>query len=113
MLASMPPDPFPRFSISRVVSLCYFFIVSISLFRSWMVLFNFFICLVVFFCNSLRDFCVFSLRDSSCLPVFFCLSLRELFMSFLKTSIIIVRCDFKSESCFSGVLGYAALTVVG
>jgi hypothetical protein len=47
------------------------------------------------------------------LPVFFCLSLRELFMSFLKTSIIIVRCDFKSESCFSGVLGYAALTVVG
>jgi|AATE01.1.fsa_nt_gi hypothetical protein len=24
-----------------------------------------------------------------------------------------MRCDFKSESCFSGVLGYSGLTVVG
>jgi hypothetical protein len=37
--------------------------------------------------------------------VFSCISLRELFMSFLKSSIII-RCDFKSESYFSVVLGY-------
>ena len=34
-------------------------------------------------------------------------------MSFLKSSIIIMRCDFKSEFCFSGVLGYPGLTVVG
>jgi hypothetical protein len=33
MLASMTPDRFPRFSIARVVSLCDFFIVSISVFR--------------------------------------------------------------------------------
>ena len=40
-------------------------------------------------------------------------SLRESFMSFLKSSIIIMRFDFKSESCFSCVLGYPGLFVVG
>ena len=34
-------------------------------------------------------------------------------MSFLKSSIIIMRCHFKSVSCFSGVLGYPGLAVVG
>ena len=34
-------------------------------------------------------------------------------MSFLKSSIIIIRCDFKSKSCFSGVLGYPGLAMVG
>ena len=34
-------------------------------------------------------------------------------MSFLKVSIIVMGCDFKSESCFSGVLGYLGLAVVG
>jgi hypothetical protein len=34
MLTSMTPDLFRRFSVSRVVSLCDFFIVSISLFIS-------------------------------------------------------------------------------
>ena len=33
MFASVAPDLFPRVSISRVVSLCDFFIVSISIFR--------------------------------------------------------------------------------
>jgi hypothetical protein len=33
MLLSMTPGLFSRFSISSVVSLCYFFIVSISVFR--------------------------------------------------------------------------------
>ena len=60
MHASMTPDLFTRFSISRVVSFCDFFIVSVSIFRSWMVLFISFICLIVFSCNSFRDFCVFS-----------------------------------------------------
>jgi hypothetical protein len=31
-----------------------------------MVLFNSFTCLDVFYCNSLRDFCVSSLRTSTC-----------------------------------------------
>jgi hypothetical protein len=58
MLASMAPDLFPRFSSSRFVSLCYFFIVSTSIFRSWMILFNSFTWLVMFSCNSLRySFC--------------------------------------------------------
>jgi hypothetical protein len=34
-------------------------------------------------------------------------------MSFLKSSIIIMRCDVKSESCFSGVLRYPGLAVMG
>jgi hypothetical protein len=34
-------------------------------------------------------------------------------MSFLNSSIIIMRYDFKSESCFSGVLGYLGLAIVG
>jgi hypothetical protein len=73
ILASMTPDLFPRFSISRVVNLYDFFIVSVSIFRPRMVLFNVFTCLVVFSCNSLRDFCVSSLRASThllCSPVF-------------------------------------------
>jgi hypothetical protein len=35
--------------------------------------------------------------------VYSCISLRELFMSFLKSSIIIMRSGFKSESCSSSV----------
>ena len=58
--ASMTPGLFPRFSISRVVPLYDFFIVSISIFGFWMILFNSFTCLAVFSCNSLRDFCVSS-----------------------------------------------------
>ena len=34
-------------------------------------------------------------------------------MSFLMSSIIIMRCDLKSESCFSGVLGFPVFAVVG
>jgi hypothetical protein len=78
MLASMTPDLFPRFSNSRVVFLCDFFIVSSSIFRYWMVLFISFACLIVFSCNSLRDVCVSSLRACSSLPVFSYISLREL-----------------------------------
>jgi hypothetical protein len=61
MLASMTPGLFHRFSISRVVSLCDFFIVSISILRSWMILFNSFTCLVEFSYNSLREFFVIPL----------------------------------------------------
>jgi hypothetical protein len=34
-------------------------------------------------------------------------------MTFLKSSIIIMRCDFKSVSCFSGVLAYPGLAMMG
>jgi hypothetical protein len=101
ILASMTPDLFPMFSIYSVLSLCNT-IVSISIFRLGMVLLNFFTCLVVFSYNSLRDFWISSLRSSTCLPEFF---KKELFVSFLNYSIIIMRCDCKSESCFSHVLG--------
>ncbi|NP_001292072.1 uncharacterized protein LOC102631730 [Mus musculus] len=135
MLVSMVPDLFPRVSISSIASLWVFFILSTSLFRSWMVLFNSIACLVVFSCNSLRDFCVSSLmsstclvmfscnsiRDfcvsslmsSTCLAVFFCISLSELFKSFLISSTIIMRYAFKSRSSFSGVLGCPGLGEVG
>jgi hypothetical protein len=43
------------FSISRVASICVFFIASIFIFRSWTILFIFFTCLVVFSCLYLRD----------------------------------------------------------
>jgi hypothetical protein len=36
----------------------------------------------------------------------------ELLMTFLKSSISIMRCDFKTKSSFSGVLGYPGLAVV-
>jgi hypothetical protein len=49
MLTSMFPDFFPRVSISIVVSLWVFFIVSTSLFRSWMVYFNSITYFVLFF----------------------------------------------------------------
>jgi hypothetical protein len=106
--------------------------------RSWVDLFNYFTCLVVFSCNSLRDFVclfvclfVYSLRVSTCLPVFSCNSLREFCVSSLrastylvvfscvsfrdllmfsfKSSTSIMRYDFKCESCFSDVLGYPGL----
>jgi len=34
-------------------------------------------------------------------------------MSFLKSSITIMRCNFKSKSCFSTVLDYPVFAVVG
>ena len=34
-------------------------------------------------------------------------------MSLLKSIIIIMRCDFKLESCFPGVMGYPGLAMVG
>jgi len=79
------------FSISRVVSLCDFFIVCISIFRYWVALFNSFTCLIVF-CISSREF---------------------FFMSFLKSSIIFMKWEFRSESCFIGVLGGVSRTWSG
>jgi hypothetical protein len=112
-VGSITPVLVPRFFISRIVSLCYFFIVTTSIFRFWMVLFNSLTCLVIFSCNSLRDFCISSLKASTYLCVLSCISLMELFMSFLKSSISIMKCDFKPKSHFPRVLVYSGLVVVG
>jgi hypothetical protein len=76
ILTSVIPDLFPRFSISRFASICVFFIVSTSTFRSWITLFNSF----------------------SCLPVFFCISFSELLISSLKDTIIFKRWYFRTDS---------------
>jgi hypothetical protein len=57
-LESLTPDLFPRFSISSVVSFYDFLIVFLSTFRSWIFV-QFLHLLVVFSCDSLRDFFVF------------------------------------------------------
>jgi hypothetical protein len=62
-------DLFPRFSNSKVVPLCAFFIVSISIFRFWIGLFISFAYLIMFSSNSLRAFYVSFLMTSTCLPV--------------------------------------------
>jgi hypothetical protein len=105
MLASMVPDFFHRVSISSVVSLWDFIIMSTSLFRSCMILFNSITCLLVFSC--------ISLWTSTSLAVFSCIFLSELLKSFLMSSATIKRYDFKPEFCFSGVLGYPRLAEVG
>jgi hypothetical protein len=87
--------------------------VSTSLFRSWIVLFNSITGLVVFSCNSLRDFSASSVRSSTCLAVFSYISLSELLKSFLMSYTIIMRYAFKSGSSFLGVLGCPGLGKVG
>jgi hypothetical protein len=42
-----------------------------------------------------------------------CISLRELFMSFLKSFIIIMKSDFRSESCFFSMMVYPGLAILG
>ena len=67
----------------------------------------------MFPCVSLRDLFVSSSRASTYLLVFSCIALDQLFMSFLNFFIIFNRWDFRSESCFSGMLGHPGLGVVG
>jgi hypothetical protein len=78
-----------------------------------MVLFNYFTCLIVFSYNSLRDFCVFSKSFYlfTSVPLYFFKGVIYVLLKDL--SIILMRFDFESESCFSGVLGYPGITVVG
>jgi hypothetical protein len=45
--------------MSKVASLCDLFIVSISNFEFWTVLFNIFTCLIVYSCISLRGLCFY------------------------------------------------------
>lgn len=63
------------FLLHVCLHLC-FFIASIFIFRSWIVLFISFACLIVFSCISLRDLSVSSVRVSTYLIVFSFISLR-------------------------------------
>jgi hypothetical protein len=101
----MTPDLFPGFCITRAVPLCGFFIVSISIFRSWMVLFNFFTCLIVLSFNSLSKFCVSSLRASTCLIGVLLYSFNGVIYVLLNVLYITMRillfwCDGLSSTCF-------------
>jgi hypothetical protein len=76
ILTSAIPDLISRFSISRFAYICVFFIVSTSIFMSWIDLFNSF----------------------TSLPLFSCVSFSELFTTSLKDSIIYMRYDFRTDS---------------
>ena len=65
MLAFITPYLFPKLSIFRVATLCVFLIISISIFRSWMIFLISFTYLIIFSCISLRNLFVFSLRAST------------------------------------------------
>jgi hypothetical protein len=71
-----------------------------------MILLISFTSLVVFSCKFLKGFFVSSLRASICLPAFSCIS-------FLKSYIITMRSEFRSSFCFSGVIVYPGLAMVG
>jgi hypothetical protein len=98
MLASMTPDMFSRFSISKIVFLCDFVLLLFSLLApgcfctTLSLVWFYFPVTLQGFLSLFKSFYLFI-----CLK-FSCISLMELFMSFLKSSTIIVRCDFKSES---------------
>jgi hypothetical protein len=112
MLVSMTLYLFPGF-LSPWLPPFVILNASISIFRSWMVLFNYFTCSVVFPVILQRIFGFSSLSASTYLPVFFCISLKVLLISFLKSSLIIMKCDFETWFCFSHVLGKSGLTVLG
>jgi hypothetical protein len=78
ILTFVIPDLFPIFSISKVASICVFFIVSTSTFRSWTALFNSFSSFIVLSYISLRGLFISSLMASICLPVFSCISFSPL-----------------------------------
>ena len=95
-VASMVPGFFPRISISRVVSLFYFIIVSTSTTRSWITLFN----------------------SCTCLPVFSCIPFSELLICSLKDSIFSMRLYFGKDSwfqvccCIQGLLCWESWVLV-
>jgi len=89
------------FSISRVVSLCAFLLL----------LFPFLIPLPVWLWFPVIVSQIFAFPFYSLLLVYLCFP--AFFMSFLKSSIIMINCDFKYRSCFSGVFGYSMFALVG
>ena len=97
MLAFVTPDLFPRFPFSRVAS----FLVSLLFLFPFLdhgFFFNFFFLFAFVFLYFIKRFTSFLFKGSYLLPVYSCISLRELFTSFLKSPIIIMSFDFRSES---------------
>jgi hypothetical protein len=111
MLASVAPDLFPRFSISRLSPFFYFFIAFISIFRSWTIWFNSFTYLIVFFCISLRI--CFLFKGFYLLTFVFLYFFKGVIYIFFKGLYLFVRLNFRLGSSFSGVLWYPELAVVG
>ena len=68
IFVSAVPNLLPRFSISTVASACVSFIVPISIFRSWKILFIFFICSTTFSCI-FKCLLISSLRNSTSLYI--------------------------------------------
>jgi hypothetical protein len=67
----------------------------------------------VFSCNSLRDFLCFLFKSFKLFTCILLYLFKGVIYVLLKVSIIIMRCDSKSEYCFSCVLGYLGLIVMG
>jgi hypothetical protein len=82
---------FPRFSISRILSVSVFFITSITIFSPWTV-FNF----------------------PSPVWLYFLVFLHSIFICFINVSIIVyMTMDLWSSSCSYPVLGYLELAIAG
>jgi hypothetical protein len=71
MLLSKVLVLFPGFSISKVASICCFFIHSISIFKFSTILFIFFTCLTVFFFISFKAFICLLFKDFYLFNCFF------------------------------------------
>jgi hypothetical protein len=100
-LRNPPASAFQVLGLKACTTTAWPFVISLLLLfpfldPGWFVHF-----LCMFYCVFLlflHDFCVFSLRAFTCLSVFSCISLSELFMFFLKSSIIVMRSDFRFKS---------------
>ena len=93
---------FSRFSIFRILSVCVYFISSISIFMYYIILVITFTCLIVFSCMCLRDlFHPKELHLFNCIVLYF---LRDLCISYLKANHHLCKTGFKiTFLCFDCV----------
>ena len=95
------------------VTLCDFFLVFISIFRSWMFFFSQFFHLFDYvFLYFFKGFMRLLFKGHylfTCVILYF---FKGVIYVLLKVFFIFMRWNVRSESCFSGVLGYPRLAVV-
>jgi hypothetical protein len=91
LLASFVPVLFPRFSISRISSVCVSLIASISTFSSYTILFLSFTCLIGFPCIFKVFIC------------FFFKGLHHLYAIGFEVIFLCFSCDRISRACCRGV----------